>query len=415
MAEVPPRTRPGSLMQAALVLLAGALLAGASALAALERVQERNARADSATQLMTPGFALSHRVTAIIAAHAQISETGALSLPDQIADEARAISLAALAREPLDGAALRNLAILAQSAGEGAKARELLLLSEQVSRRDRQTNVLLAQTSAARTDLPATLARLDQALRTSSRARREIVPMLYDVLAQPGAGGVLSEMLAENVNWEADFWAGAHRGSRALPQLAQLRVERAQAGYGGVPLSDRRLLDALVKEQHFASAEVLFDVLHGNAARGGGAVRNGEFTRLPQAGAFDWDLQFDSGLSAQIAPSPGALHIATFSNGGGVAARQLVSLPGTQYRLRLKASDWDARDAGALRIGLRCAESAGAERSFAITNSVAATDLAKPAPDCIYHWLTIALAPQADRRDNSVTIETIALSPLAGR
>ena len=240
-----------SLPRLVLVLLGGLLLAGASALAAFEMIRERQAAGASVSGPMTPGFAISLRASALIATHVQIGEDGTLSLPRAIAAQARAQSLEALAREPLDGAALRNLAILAKTVGQGPQTRQLLLLAERVSRRDRQTNVLLAQGFAAEADFPATTARLDQALRTSASARRDILPLLYDAMAQPGAQGVLAAMLADNVNWEGDFWAGAARAASALPQLASLRIERERSGFVGQERDDRRLLAALIEAEQF--------------------------------------------------------------------------------------------------------------------------------------------------------------------
>ncbi len=394
--------------------IAGLTLATASALAAFDMVNERRSGLPTLAGPMTPGFALSHRAMSLIATHVQGDDGASLALPKDIAMKARDHSLASLRREPLDGAALRNLALLAQGEGEAESAQELLLMSETVSRRDLRTNVLLAQVFASDADFPATVSRFDQALRTSSNARREILPLLYQALAQPEAQGIVAQMLARNVNWEGDFWAGADSYAPALPQLAQLRIGRAQAGFVSTPRDDRRLLRALVKAKEFASAEALFDSLHSRIETQRGTIRNGDFATTPRVGAFDWELRFDSSLTTDIFPAASQLRIQTYSDGGGLAARQLVALRDAQYRLAVRSSDWDARDANALSIQLNCAEFSASARSVAIGESATSLVITKPAADCVYHWFEIHVAPQEDRRENSLKIDAVSLIPLAG-
>lgn len=418
------------------IAAAGLLLAGASMLAAIDRVQERVAGAEPVAGAMTPGFALSHRATALIAAHAQTRGDASWFVPDDIAVQVRALSLAALQREPMDGAALRNLALLAAGAGEDGDARDLLLLAERLSRRDARTNLLLAQGFAREGDLPATVQRIDQALRSSTAARREVLPLLYQMLQQPGAEIVLADLLAGEVNWEGAFWADAASHRPALAQLAALRIARAEAGFVSSLRDDRRLLDALVAERQFAPAQALSEVLHGaphdqrgalHDQRGAlrnqrGALRNGDFAHAPKIGAFDWDLRFDSGMTSDILTGPGQLRVQTFSGGGGLAARQLVALEQQLYRLDLRASEWDRRDAGALSIRLSCAErvgegggeSGGEDLRIAIPAARTFASFVKPDAGCIYHWLDIVVAAQADRRENELLVDFVALIPLEG-
>lgn len=407
------------------IAAAGLLLAGASMLAAIDRVQERVAGAEPVAGAMTPGFALSHRATALIAAHAQTRGDASWFVPDDIAAQVRALSLAALQREPMDGAALRNLALLAAGAGEDGEARDLLLLAERLSRRDARTNLLLAQGFAREGDLPATVQRIDQALRSSTAARREVLPLLYQMLQQPGAEIVLADLLAGEVNWEGAFWADAASHRPALAQLAALRIARAEAGFVSSLRDDRHLLDALVAERQFAPAQALSEVLHGapHDQRGAlhdqsGALRNGDFAHAPKIGAFDWDLRFDSGMSSDILTGPGQLRVQTFGGGGGLAARQLVALEQQLYRLDLQASEWDRRDAEALSIRLSCAERVGEggveDLRIAIPAARTSANFVKPDAGCIYHWLDIVVAAQADRRENELLVDFVALIPLEG-
>lgn len=395
------------------IAAAGLLLASASMLAAIDRVQERAAGAEPMAGAMTPGFAMSHRAMALIATHAIVGEGAPLSVPDDIAGQVRALSIEALRREPMDGAALRNLALLSASDGRDGEARDLLLLAEQLSRRDARTNLLLAEGFAKDEDLPATVQRIDQALRSSTAARREVLPLLYQMLEQPGAEIVLVDLLGAKVNWEAAFWSDAASHKEALPQLAALRMTRAKAGFASTPRDDRRLLDALVAARQFDPAQALFQELHSTAQYQRGAVRNGDFARAPQIGAFDWDLRFDSEMTSDILTGLSQLRVQTFGGGGGLAARQLVALGQQHFRLDLRASDWDRRDAEALVVRLSCAERDGEEMRIAIAAADTVASFIKSDADCKYHWLDILVAAQADRRENVVLIDFIGVTPVA--
>ena len=254
MANPPHKVPEVERVRLIVVAALGALLAWSSAVAALDMVNEKRTKQPLMGTLSNSGFALSEQAMARIAGSARVETDAAIAVPDEVAAEARALSLAALRTEPLNGDALRNLAMLERSEGRGDAAHQLLLLGERLSRRDTRTSFLLADDFARRSDLAPAIARLDQAMRTSNSARRTLLPALLQAMDMPGAVPLVARMLGTGVNWEADFWAAAPASSDALPQITQLRVQRASAGYEGVLSHDRQLFRELIRHRQFRAS-----------------------------------------------------------------------------------------------------------------------------------------------------------------
>lgn len=372
------------------ILLVGAVCSWLSAGAALDLVNEQRAQMPLAGAASHSGFALADRAMA--------------GLADDAAD-AHALSIAALAKEPLAGGAVRNLAMLDDSNVD------LLLLAQRISRRDMHTSFQLANAYAQRGETTPALAQLDQAMRTSRTARRTMLPALFDVLGAPTAVPLVAQMLASNVSWEDDFWAAAPAADAALPQLASLRAMRAEAGYQAVLSHDRALFRALVRGRQFAAAQQLASALHGTDKSRIGAVHNASFARAPVIGPFDWDLRQTSGVTAYLDQQNRQLRLQSFGGGEGLAARQLVTLPGDTYQLQLRASEWDPRDAASLSIHLTCAERSEKALLVQIDAAQFTQTIRKSSADCRYYWLDVMLAPQVDRRENTVLLDSIALYP----
>ena len=325
--------------------------------------------------------------------------------------EVASLSRKAFALEPLLVTALRNLALVAEAEGDVAKARTLMRDAASLSRRDFWTQTWLLSDYAKQGDLTNSLAAFDRTLRTSSSGQSRMLPAMFNMLARPDLVEPLTMLLLKRPPWADAFWREAPKHPAGLANAAAIRAELARQGIPGDENQNRALMSALAAAEEFAAADLLFSALAGEPPEGAQALRNHDFDRTPGFAPFDWTTRFDSSMSTDLVRSEGTLRISTFSSGSGLAASQLLQLDPGIYTLRASLSEWDAADEDALYVRLRCAKGGSGLDSGAVRISQAefSQQLAFPQSDCRYYWFEIHAAPQADRRDNTVVIDSISL------
>ena len=397
------------------IALLCAMGAAVSAAAAYDMINERRARL-ALPVLSDTGFAVGYRAARILTV-ASVGEDAPqveVELTDEVRDElARDVRLA-LGKEPLNPDGIRALAMIASLEGKEDESFRLLQLAEHVSRRDAGTSLLLSSAYAERGEIGPVLATIDRALRSSVSARDTMLPRLMAMLAHDEAVRPLHSMLSTEPPWETDFWAASASVPEALTNVAEVRLARGEDGYAGEPIYDRRLLAALTKAREFDVAQRLFMEIGGIRPAAGNAVRNSSFKSAPGLAPFDWEIRFSNSLTADVLPKAGQLRVQTFSGGNGVVARQLISLGGGGGVLKTRAEDWDERDRESLYVRITCATNRAASINIDIEQAEWSFPFARPAPDCRYNWLEIVTRPQADRRENTIVLDSVAIAPRNG-
>ena len=316
-------------------------------------------------------------------------------------------------REPLNPDGLRALAVVAKLEDREEESFRLLKLSERVSRRDAKTGLLLSLAYAEQEDVEAMLSTIDNAMRGSVQIRETMLPQLMGLLGYEQAVTLVADLLAGSPPWEEDFWeASAEAPTPSLTNLARIRIARSQDGYVGKPILDRRLLAAITDAGEFNTALALYAELFAVDLDRLELVNNAGFDQAPRDPPFDWELKFGNSLSTDILPADGTLRIQTFGGGSGVAARQLVSLPGSVATLNIQAKEWDNRDGQTLYARISCAEGGDSSVTLDLRSAKASIPLSRPKADCRFNWLELVVRPQDDRRDNSVLLDSVSI--LAG-
>jgi hypothetical protein len=391
--------------------IAALALAALSASHALGRINERKQPAIAVGTVPTNGTSLAEMAERILAGSVEQANATTPKLNSAQSAEVASLSRKAFALEPLLVTALRNLALVAEAEGDVAKARTLMRDAASLSRRDFWTQTWLLSDYAKQGDLTNSLAAFDRTLRTSSSGQSRMLPAMFNMLARPDLVEPLTMLLLKRPPWADAFWREAPKHPAGLANAAAIRAELARQGIPGDENQNRALMSALAAAEEFAAADLLFSALAGEPPEGAQALRNHDFDRTPGFAPFDWTTRFDSSMSTDLVRSEGTLRISTFSSGSGLAASQLLQLDPGIYTLRASLSEWDAADEDALYVRLRCAKGGSGLDSGAVRISQAefSQQLAFPQSDCRYYWFEIHAAPQADRRDNTVVIDSISL------
>jgi len=323
------------------------------------------------------------------------------------------LSRAGYRSEPLNYEAVRNLALMASDAGQREDATRLMRIAAELTKRDVGANIWLAGDYARLGDIEASLDMYDQGLRTSARAQELIIPAMIQRLEDPSLVEPLIRLLAKRPPWLTEFWTAAPRYLQAHENLARIRLALADRDVAVGPAPDRALIEALASTGHIAAASELVDRLAPGRGRSVEAVRNGGFDRAPDFLPFDFQPQFDASLTSELDNRAGTLRISVFGGGSGPAARQLVALPATRYRLVAKAKDWDSAQRGLVYFKLACAErdKAGETAPVYLESASLSATIRKPLANCTHHWLTIYAAPSPREGASSVALDSVSLRP----
>ena len=116
-------------------------------------------------------------------------------------------------------------------------------------------------------------------------------------------------------------------------------------------------------------------------------------------------------MTTDVFASHGVLKIQTFGAGNGVAAKQLVSLGAKGATLLVQGKDWEERDSESAYVRISCATRPAAKINVDIDSETIQKSFQRPMANCRYNWLEIIVRPQADRRDNEITLDSVSIIP----
>ncbi|MCA0978723.1 hypothetical protein LCM19_10140 [Qipengyuania flava] len=229
--------------------------------------------------------------------------------------------------------ALNVLGLQAQMRNETEKTREIFRYSLDLSRRELQPQLWTIEEAVSRGDIKGALRGYDVALRTSSRAKPILFPVLSTAIAEPRVRSELLPIIASKPNWSGDFLA--YLVNSSSKPLAALTFIRAAEKRGlAVNDDDRALLvNALASTDGYEQAWDYYATFHPQADRS--RSRDPQFTLgAGQKTLFDWRATEDPQLSAVILTGRqgGALDFSVPPTIGGVLMSQTQLLPPGIYR-----------------------------------------------------------------------------------
>lgn len=251
-----------------------------------------------------------------------------------IDSEAAGLARLALRQDPTAVAALSVLGLQAQLQRDVARAREVFSYSHQLSRRELRTQVWAIEEAVVRGDIAGALEHYDRALRTSSRAREILFPVLARAISEPAVRARLLETMSTESAWSRAFIRYVAANAREPRAVVPFFREGAHAG---LPIEDEdrsRLVNALVAEGATEEAWSLYKSFRHEASRERSRDQHFELSTLVPA-VFDWTPLSPQGLTASIqrGEDGGVVHFSAGSGAGGTVLRQMQLLPPGLYRI----------------------------------------------------------------------------------
>lgn len=223
--------------------------------------------------------------------------------PDQASDSKQARqALLALRQDVTAVEALSVLGIQAQLRADAPAASALFQHSAHLTRRELQPHLWSIEQAVARGDIQTALSNYDAALRSSSSAQRNLLPVLINAVSEPSVRTALVPILLTRPVWADRFLQQATSRSPAPFAIAAMLDSLDHQGF---PVTD--LMRASVIRQLAAAS------LHADAWRYYAALRKGVDRRQSRDSRFalqdenltpfDWVLGSAEGLSAGFIPA----------------------------------------------------------------------------------------------------------------
>jgi hypothetical protein len=317
---------------------------------------------------------------------------------------------------PLQLPALAIIAEARRAGAEQATRPRLLEFAGRLSRRNSAVTAQLVELAALRQDQKSFFAWLSRAALTSNHQRDGYVAAMALGTARPGAVDALTPVLGANPAWADFYWLAVAKVPESLSNAAKVRIAIAQKPWNRTEIvdNDRRLLRALVAGRQFDAARQVFDVLSPASKPSASFLVNTGFARQPQLPPFDWELAASGDLGSTVIPKERALMISAIGGARGMAARQLVALPGGNYNLGWKLSGASA-DQAKLAVRIGCAEAGNrASASFPLKPGAHSRSISAPAGECNWYWFTITAALDDTAPGIDVFLRDLSLTRASG-
>lgn len=333
-------------------------------------------------------------------------------------ERSAALARSALARDATMVPAWRVLGLAAEASGRHANAAIDFSIVEMLSKRDLPSQLWLIEQSVRENDIPGALAHYDEAMRTSTEIREQLVPVLVSATASPYVAPYLARLLAKDPEWAPLYYAAFIQapatGAGGAALAADLRRLNPR-----LDLSELRPLPALLAQHGaFDDAQRAYRALSGGGSE---LLRNGDFERANRYPSIDWDLTDEDNLIAEPVALDGAggqlaLEIRSAYGASGRAARQLLFLQPGAYRLLTTVGAASQNPLKKLSWQLACANNGAALLEHDIARQSpgrSRVQLSFQVPaGCPAQWLTLQ-AEASDAPDEAEAwIDDVALQPI---
>lgn len=328
--------KPFPKFKAAVLALASLGVALVAFLQSSALYAERTNPAGAAARAPWDGAMLASLAKAGVAAELQTDSSLASG-----SSQFQALALDAYVKQPLSPSALATLAAVSE---EGIKA-DLFEAVAQISRRDFVLQGLLLQHHSAQSNLPKSLAVLNQLLlvRVSQR------PMVFDAfkgaLLDPSSIEPFAGVLDTNPIWGDDFLVAAAKDSAVLTNLAVLRGRLDDENVA--PETDKALALAFAANGNVSEAFRLYE-----NTRSADDEQTGWISDIAP---FDWALTDERGFSARSQNSE-TLTVRIQPGKGGVFARRLVEASALPNRLVARHAFSRQEQLKDLYLAISCAD-----------------------------------------------------------
>lgn len=267
--------------------------------------------------------------------------TEALGTNPQTIDEIRVQVEQALVNDPLNARALRILGQLADRAADGARAKRLMAAAARRSIRESAALSWLMRKSLEHRDYHAAISYSDTLLRTRSRARAPMMPVLAQLAQNQEAIAPLKTLLAAGPPWRAQFFSALAKRITDARTPLDLLLSLKDTPYPPTSADLRGYLNVLVQRKLYDLAYYTWlQSLPAGQLSTTGYLVNGSFEQAPSGLPFDWELNGGEGVTLEIAARSDqeGRHALLIEFGHGRIAfrgpRQLVVLGPGSYRLK---------------------------------------------------------------------------------
>lgn len=320
----------------------------------------------------------------------------------------------ALRRDSTIPAALEMMALASESRGDRPAAERLYRLSDRIGRRSLATRLWLAQDAVERGDVPATLAHMEIALRTSTAAPTLVFPALARGLEDPALVEPIAALVDRPSDWREAFLIYAAESAAPQSAAALFLAIRDRRLVLKNDL-DRKLVARLVEDGQFSLARRTDRAFASNADTAP-LVADGGFDDPSARHPFGWGITETSEIGASREVEDGRAVLAYHANSaeGGQVAAQLLTLPQGEYLFEAKAAQSSESEVPPLWV-ISCAGQARVVATIPLRplgNPRSSFRFAVPA-GCPAQWLTLAvrpaLAPQSGR------VESVAIAEAGAR
>ncbi len=325
-----------------------------------------------------------------------------------VSDKALRQAKKAFEREPLTPEAVTVIALTTDS----NRQRQLIEQAYNLSRREQLVTGWLIVNSAAENNIPSILRYYDSALRTSSSSEPIVLPILAKALENDDFVDPMADFLGNKPPWVESFWLQALATPEAIDNAAELRKATFNRGErNGTEARDSRIIQALIRQQQYVSAEELYDLFTDSKNRKL-IIRNGNFASENDYPPIDWQLTMNGQFGASIAD--GKLKMSAIGGSGGVFARQIIKLPKKLLQLRV-ALDQAIPSNAHLSLDLACAE-----KNIAKSNPIKVRLLEKSViskisnekSECQYYWLSVVGRSDEGLDGFDLSLDSISLRPI---
>lgn len=329
--------------------------------------------------------------------------------------EVRALSKAALQKEPLAASAIRNLALAFDQEGRDQAARDAMFLSLNITRRDLATQFWLIQYFGKKNDLTRVLRHVDQSLRTKEAAWTRLIPALHIAMVNAELVDPMIAMLKTRPPWQQQFWTGIEGHPASLENLADVLIGLRRSDAKIDPFIPQAVINQLGYEGRFAKAQEVYRLVYGrnNFSPKGQYVNNSDFKIDRGRTVFDWATNNSADIEAYIDSTEGALFISANGELEAVAAIQTIRLQAGKYRFSSQLAEESKNSTDVLSVDLVCAEKKYAQTrpvfQAKLTDKMVAGDFTVSQGGCNFFNIRVLVLPSEVRSNRTLAISNISI------
>ena len=304
---------------------------------------------------------------------------------------------AALARDPLNIAAIRSLGLMRDREGGDASADALLDFAGRRTWRDGPTQVWLVQRRLEQGRYAEALRRADALLRQDDEGpdRRILFPLLVAAIGREAMRPELAARLAQNPGWRGDFLRSLGAAGAAT-DIAPLFAALAGGPSPPRPEEYAPFVNRLAADRDYPAALAAWNAATGRSGATAAALRDDDLSAPSDGTPFTWSVATGAGVRSATTGARLDLDYDGVSS-PSLPTRLLVLSPGP-YRLSWRESAAQGA-AGSLFWRLRCAGSdqviareASAGPGTQVEHPVS-LDFEVPSENCAGLWLELAADP----------------------